>query len=208
MEISRLNRDKKAEFFTGEVVYYNKKNIVLIHAPASSEIYEKLPNDEEYSVKFVGKNGIFGIKASINKKLPEGNPQFFELKLFGCVKYMQLRDFFRLPCTIPFNYSVLTANKPGKIHEGIIKNLSGGGIKIVTRLEMAADDTIRFSLSLGNDTYKLTGKIKHKDHYSFAMKPFVYGVMFTGMTKTVQEKIILYLHNCQLKNRKHYQSAA
>ena len=203
VEISRLNHNGKAKTYLSKVEDC-RKNIVLIHTPISYGVYVKLPSDKIYSVKFIGKKGILRHNAAIKKHKSEGAVQFTEIKLLCGGECIQQRDLFRLPCTIPFRFSVRAENEPGTeffrgIYEGVIRDLSGGGMKIVTKHNLAVKDIIKFNLQLEKVFFELTGEIKYKIHNPRNIKAYTYGIMFSGLNEAVRERIIFLLHDLQLK---------
>ena len=203
VEISQLKNNRKTRIYFSRVEEC-KKNTVLIHTPISYGIYVKLPSDKVYSVKFIGKKGVLRHNAAIKKYKIEGAVHFTEIKLLCSGERIQQRDFFRLPCTIPFRFSISAENRPEKetpcgFHDGVIRDLSGGGMKIITKQHLAVNDIIKFNLRLKNTSFGLTGEVKYKFKNPHTVKSFSYGVMFVELSETVRERIIFYLHDLQLR---------
>ena len=204
VEISQLNQNEGLQPYVSVVGDFDNKSTVLINTPISSGAYVRLPKNEEYSIKFINKKGIFRINASINKYISKGNIQFIELKLLGESERIQQRDFFRLSCSIPLNFQISIENESeiqfsDEMHTGIIQDLSGGGIRMLTKAEIAAYELIKFNLQLDDNIYELTGEIIFKTHNPYTALSYAYGVMFLGLSEADREKIVIYLHHTQLK---------
>ena len=205
VEISQLNQNEELQPYVSVVGDFDNKDTILINTPISSGAYVQLPKNKEYSIKFINKKGIFRINASINKYISEGNIQFIELKLLGEGERIQQRDFFRLSCSIPLDFQIRIENESGiqfsdEMYSGIIQDLSGGGIRMATKTDIAAYKPIKFNLQLDDDIYELLGEIIFKKHNPHAALPFTYGVMFLGLSEVDREKIVIYLHHAQLKS--------
>ena len=134
----------------------------------------------------------------------------------------QRRNFFRLDCHFPIQFKRFDKNQQSlrsynTQHCGLIRNLSGGGVKLVTECEMEEKDFISFNLNLDGDELFLMGEVKINYGYaardfcgkskanwnaysnanSTATRLFQYGVMFNGISVVDQDKIVRYLFRQQ-----------
>jgi len=205
VEISLPNQNDNTPPYVSVVENFDNNNILLAHAPISTGDYIRLPIGEKYSLRIIGKNNLYRVNASVHNYISENNVLIIEFLLLGEAERIQQRDFFRLPCTIPLDFFVIKENKhekvlSEKIFSGIIRDLSGGGMKVVSNLEMEEKDLIKFNLNLESIYYELMGRIMYKG-FTQNSDQFMYGIMFLGLSKEQQEKIALYLHNLQLKIR-------
>jgi len=91
-------------------------------------------------------------------------------------------------------------NFSDEMYSGIIRDLSGGGIKMVTKIDIEAHGIIKFNMQIDSKDYELFGKIMFKKHDWHALQPYTYGIMFLGISEADRETLILYLHNLQLKS--------
>ena len=138
----------------------------------------------------------------------------------GDEKYLRQREYFRMNCCIPLSFSLVKTNKPELVflkgtHHGLIRDLSGGGMRMAAEFEMAEEDAIRFMFHLDQEFFELTGGIRHQIHAPDSYPPYLHGIMFMGLPMHKREKIISYLHRCQLMSLKlqgqpsrYYQPAA
>ena len=108
------------------------------------------------------------------------------------------RAFFRLPCHIQIDFTLLRKNEYGRLvsaelHKGTICDLSGGGVKVLTEADMEIKDRIFLTLQLDDDELFLTGDIKTKSDIPEAYGKERYGIVFLDITEIEQDKIVRYL---------------
>ena len=118
---------------------------------------------------------------------------------------LQRRNFFRMACDVPTSFMLLKKNESGcpvsnEFHDGIICNLSGGGVKMITDLEMEEEDRLLISLPLDGDDLFLPGEIRAKYNNNNAIHPFQYGIMFSDISLTNQDRIARYLFREQMQH--------
>ena len=119
------------------------------------------------------------------------------------VKYLHRRQYFRMDCCVPLSFSILRANKPeemfsGEKNYGLIRDLSGGGMRIASEFGMTEQDSIQFIFHLDREFFHLIGGIRSQTHFPGSYLPYLHGIMFMGLSMQRREKIISYLHRCQL----------
>ena len=205
VEISQISKNVELEPYVSVVEDFDNKDTVLIYSPKSFGFYIQLPKNREYSVRIMSRTGIFRFDASINRYISRESLEFTELKVLGEGERIQQREFFRLPYSIPMNFSIRTEDESEKsfsdeIYEGEIRDLSGGGIKIVTKSELALNDLIRINLQLDKDSYALTGEVRFRiENLDAVNSSYTYGVMFMGLYESKREKILSFLHDLQIR---------
>ena len=204
VEISQLNQKEKTQPYISVVENYDGLHTVLVNSPISQSQYIRLPLNKQYLVRFISKKGVYRIIAKVTQYTSEGDIQFTELKLLGNGRRIQQRNFYRLPYTNVVNFQIKTEDEAGvhftdETYNGIIRDLSGGGIKMVSKTNIEIHGIIKFNLQLDDKTYELFGKIMVKKHEQHALQPYSYGVMFLGISEDDREKLLLFLHYQQLK---------
>ena len=71
---------------------------------------------------------------------------------------------------------------------------------MASKIDIDIHGIIMFNLRLGDKMYELFGKIMVKKYDQYVTLPYTYGVMYLGISEADREKLILYLHNEQLKS--------
>ena len=118
-------------------------------------------------------------------------------------QYIRRRQYYRLDCCVPLSFSLMKANKQGESfleesHHGLIRDLSGGGMRMAAEFEMDEEDLIEFMFHLDREFFQLVGGIRSQIHFPGSNIPYMHGIMFMGLSIQRREKIISYLHRCQL----------
>jgi c-di-GMP-binding flagellar brake protein YcgR len=206
VEILPLKRKGiSAPYITRVEDFDEANNTILIYSPISHGSYVVLPKKEKYLVKFVNKRGIYRAAALISKYVSEGGIHFIELKLLGNVQRIQHRNFYRLPYSKSLRFQIWTENESGiwfsgETYNGIIQDLSAGGMKMTTKTDIDANGIIIFDLEIDKTNYSLCGSITFKKHNPHALQPYTYGVKFFGMSNADKEALLLSLHHLQLES--------
>ena len=111
---------------------------------------------------------------------------------------VQKRDHFRLPCSIPIQIRVMQRDEkglliPGDPHAATVCNLSGSGLKLLSKVEAKAYDYIVMNFALRGIDMQLVGEIRVKYNTPRSTHPFQYGVMFSGISDADQANIVRFL---------------
>ena len=199
VEILLVNQKAGIKSYASKIEAVDKTT-VLIHSPFVKWDYVQLPMTELYWLNFI--KSMFRYKASINKYISRNRLQLIKFKLLDEGERLQRRNFFRLSCYIPAKFTFLKKNESDQLisnepHNGIICDLSGGGIKMTTKLEMEEKDCILISLPLDDNDLFLTGEIRVKYGNPNATHQFQYGIMFSDISVMDQNKIVRYLFEQQ-----------
>lgn len=124
-----------------------------------------------------------------------------------------MRKLFRLPCNLAMKYHIVYIGKNQaakllesagyvKMQNGIIRNISGSGLRFTSNDDLNVGDIIQCAFVLGNTAMFIKSKILEKQHMTGASAKFRYRVLFLDMTSETQDKIISYIFEEHLKQRK------
>ncbi|MDK2836543.1 MAG: hypothetical protein PWP21_1320, partial [Thermosediminibacterales bacterium] len=170
--LKKLKIGTKAEIYIGDEK--NMKNyatqvediigdIIILSAPLEKGRIVSVAKGTGIKVSFVKSETVFCFKARvlrlIRKKLP-----LLLVKKEGQVKKIQRRDFYRLKTLIPIKYKLIendaSDNMAEDIFGGIVKDISGGGILMLTEKKLKENDIILIQLNLGDcGKYQIKGRV-------------------------------------------------
>lgn len=119
------------------------------------------------------------------------------------------RNFFRLPVEIPVKVDYTTADSfiSSCNGRGLIRNLSGGGIRLEMNEKLPQNSQVNLSFSLPYNNpdlpvqdFYLNGEITRATQAN-SRDFFSYGVRFLDILPPVQDRIVQYLFNRQIALR-------
>lgn len=213
IEIEIMSK-KKLEFiqYQSKVEDIDEKE-VYIWMPVVKGNIVPLSIGEEVSVNFIEKDGIYSFTGKIQRRASKPYP-FFTLEYPENLRRIQRRGFVRvaLNLAIELKTEVEKKSKDGKeiemvevIHKGVSRDLSGGGVYIMSVLKFKLDDEFKmtFKLTNGLEFLNLKTKIKRIDVIEKEKrKIYGYGFEFYEIDDRLRENIISYLFNLQRERRK------
>lgn len=205
VEITLNNDDSKKKYISVvENVY--KNNLILMHMPISYGTVVKLPTDSEYKMMFYTDKGIYKYTARIIKFFKEGNFNFMAVELCSNAEKFQRREFFRYECIIDFKFDKLLENETAILFDsdlilsnGIIKDLSAGGIRFVSNEEVSANDIIKCIIPLNSENLVCAAKVIHRQYFPKSLYKFQYRTEFIEFKESYRDQIIRFIFEEQRK---------
>lgn len=159
---------------------------IIIAVPTDKLVSVPLPRNEEVSLFFYSQPTMLSARAVVIERFHEGNLPVLKMKLSSSLQKIQRRQFYRIDCHIPFHFTSLDEAQVKALLEfkgsdrntlrkfqlkisdmaaeveswvnGVILDLSGGGIRFITDKELKTGDTILVSLNLsqGEESVELS----------------------------------------------------
>jgi len=177
---------------------------VLIQAPVDENKPVTLKAGEKFNLRLFTDNATFSFKTTVlrHKKLDGLDVVCLSIDDDG-VK-TQRRSAFRFNCGIPVTFNVVySSGQPPDRDEGIISDLSAGGSKITTNKSLDVGYLLTISIPLGDDIVVAFGDVRSKTELTNKSKyAFQYGIRFTMMPESDQEKIIRFMYKMQREELK------
>ncbi|MDR1665062.1 MAG: flagellar brake protein [Clostridiales bacterium] len=179
------------------------KNKILVHVPFAQGRPVRIPVGSGCTVRFSTERGILRFFVKVNEYLVEENFLLVSLKLTSEGEKIQRRDFFRFNCSIAILFFPLNEN--GETDEmfpkeGIVRDLGGGGMRMLSRNIISDGTMIRANLQLGSESIIVFGQVLRREELPNAMISNQYRIKFAAMSTLDQDKIIQYIYNQQRKN--------
>ncbi|MDR1532723.1 MAG: flagellar brake protein [Clostridiales bacterium] len=205
LEIS-LKRDKDTgKAYVSQVEKILGKNQLLAQVPISYGQLVRLSVSDYYSCLFFTESGMLIFDATIMGYITEEGSNFMTLALKTTGEKVQRREFFRFMCLLPIKFSVVqdpgTPGEPSNaIHEGVIKDLGGGGVRFVSNGVISEGAKIKCVVLLNGEYFVAVAKILYKQVFPKSIYKYQYRGMFIGLLPSEQERIVQFIFNEQRKN--------
>jgi c-di-GMP-binding flagellar brake protein YcgR len=179
-----------------------KKKRLLIHAPISMGAIVRPPKEEQYILRFITEKGIYRFNARVIDYSKDDGFPLVSFQVIDNGERIQLRNFFRVQCTINTKFTVVQEiedGSPPPQYDGVIRDMGGGGIKMLSKHGMEQGTMITVILDIESEKLLVFGEVMHTVFNRGMSLPFQYGIKFTALSKTDQEKIVRFLTNEQRK---------
>ena len=111
----------------------------------------------------------------------------------------QQRRFFRAAVDFPV---AVTVSGNGEPIEGSAVDLSGGGMRVITKSDLSAGQniTLRFSLPEGEREMMVRGRVV-LSFFDASRQQYAHGVAFTQIAAPDQSEIVEFIHELQQRAR-------
>lgn len=181
-------------------------DIIILGAPLEKGRIVSVAEGTEIKVGFVESETVFCFKARvlrlIRKKLP-----LLLVKKEGQVKKIQRRDFYRLRTLIPIKYKLIgndaSDNMAEDIFDGIVKDISGGGILMLTEKKLKENDVILIQLKLRDyGKHQIKGRVVRINTMNSTADKIEVGIMFEELDDKTRDNIIAFIFKEQRLLRK------
>ena len=177
-----------------------------------------LPLDGEYELFFYAKEGLYACFARVIDRYKSNNVYIVLCELTTTLRKHQRRDYYRYSCVLDLLFRPLEAKevtyleKKQKYFEenlpllkGIIVDISGGGIRFISKEKYEKDTYIYLSYIIlinGREKqYDLAGKILAVNELENRKDEYEYRIRYIDIMKNEQEEIIRYIFEEERKNR-------
>ncbi|MCL2386287.1 MAG: PilZ domain-containing protein [Defluviitaleaceae bacterium] len=204
MQIQRPGDGPSAGYTCKIEVLIPEANEVLIHAPIERNRLVQLQKGGKFILRLLTDNATYIFNATM---MAYGDVDGFDVVKFhiddGGEK-IQRRSAFRFNCFIGITYAVVySSGQQAEREEGMITDLSAGGAKIFTDKNLHEGYLLNIELPLGDDLVIAFGDVRTKTQLPKSSKyAFQYGIRFSMMPESDQEKIIRFMYKMQREELK------
>ena len=187
--------------YTTRVELVKNDEFVLIQTPTDKGQLVHFVERSKYKLVFLSGSSQYSFESIF---LSETQVEGFHMLWFMLTndgERIQRRDAFRFICDLPATTRIMHENgEQGDPIEGIIRDLSGGGIKYISKENIPEDALLRIDLHLDDSFIMAFGFIKMKKYNPDGVRyPFAYGISFEAMSERDQERIMRFVYNEQSK---------
>ena len=222
----------RSRCYNSQLIEIVNDHIVNITVPVESSHLVALEAGGRYELRFITTAGIYVCKAEIRERNRIGKISFFEMYILSELRKDQRRQYFRLDKIKPIQYHVLTeeeerimealdksgpADSPNrrmlqsrlrelKIEEldGVLSNISGGGVKFHSEFTLEPEDRIRMKIlldDLDSEPLDLFGRVVASEGSINRELKNEHRIEFFDISRDTRERIVRYVFNEERKLR-------
>jgi c-di-GMP-binding flagellar brake protein YcgR len=168
-----------------------ENNCIAISIPIKNGTYIPLREGEKVEVIYYYGKDIYKFYTHVIDRKIDTIPVIL-LALPKEVFKVQRRKFVRVPIICTIQYSKIGKNTASKPLSAIMVDLSGGGMRIKLKDELAYGDIINVYIPLGKEQVQIKGEIVRIEAEQ-DIKRNICGVSFMDLEERVREKLIRYI---------------
>lgn len=188
----------------------------------------------KYEARFMSQNGMYLCQAEITGRFKQGTLFFLRMKILTELKKDQRRQFFRLDRIIFANYHIISLEEQvlikrflakdfandwefrqaerryeqvkGDTYKGMIVNISGGGVKLVTDIPLEKDMQLFMDFALyerpDEPLLNMKGRVVHAEQTKNNNNKYENRIEFIDVSATDRETIVRFVFTEERKMRK------
>lgn len=191
------------------------ENDIRIHITMPMQGTKQIPLEigERFECVFYASKGLYRGEFVVIERHKEGNLPVIVMEVRTSLSKVQRREFYRFECTIPmkYRYAELDEKIPREDlpkqewFDGIVLDISGGGLRIVVPEHLKTGDFLQFKLVLQiRGEYKelyLYGNIISSRPKPNNLRLHECRTQFYKVTESDQDLIVSYIFNEERKKR-------
>ena len=196
-----------------DILNFSSKEM-SVFVPSSAGKPLVMQADEVYSLVIHTRDYLLKFECSFRGHVKEEANYFAVIKILNEGIKLQRREFFRFTCMLAMKFSVMYTgdNEAAKLlqnsgystmHNGIIRDIGGGGIRVITNEDLEAEDNlIQCTIMLGHTAMLIKGKILDKQYMPKSNMKFQYRALFLDVSQATQDEIVNFIFAEQRKQKK------
>ncbi|MDD2480768.1 MAG: PilZ domain-containing protein [Lutispora sp.] len=189
--------------YVSQISDIHDDNIIEILFPIYKNKIVYFLKGERLELILCKQDAIFELLTMVEEKTL-GNIPTLRLKVISELKRIQRRNFYRLKIVKPIKYRIIdildNSEETTKYHEGILLDVSEGGIMFYSKKEMEIKDLLELEIKLDtNSKMMLKGIIVRKQYNTEKSFLYEYGVRFEDISKADKEILTKFIFQEQRK---------
>lgn len=173
---------------------------IVIGIPMHNGSYLALAKGDLIELVYYDDLSLYGFTSEVIGRSREGMVHQIFIKHPESWRKIQRRNFVRVGIIQYINYEVLKDGDYSEKKNGIIIDLSGGGLRLKTAEKLGQGDIIRVFIK--NEEVNIVGNGKIVRIEKDTDGRFLYGVSFEEIDGLSRERVIQYVFNIMRKQRK------
>ena len=176
-----------------------KDDEFIINMPVEDGVYLTLKSRDKIVIDYFAKDGFYyEFEAEVISRLIENNMPMYKISKPGKAIKIQRRNFVRVSLA---EYALYKKDdkKECQWHEGLLLDLSGGGLKLKEKEKIGLGEKIVIKISCENQSYDILGKIVRCDKSQDG--EYICGVEFKEIDERKRDKIVQKVFSVMRKQR-------
>ena len=214
VDITILRSGKAGRTYITQVadILDQEQKAILAYVPILRGRIVKLDESKDYSLIVYTPRGMFKFTAELTGYMKEGDIYLIALNLGEISEKVQRRGFFRFPTFMAMKFSVhdsisedgsvMSDIEYSELHDGIIRDISGGGLRFISNQDIDENKTVCCILMVDNRWMMISGKVLAKQYSPKFNFKFQYRTEFVDVTPAEQEEIVNFVFKEQRKQNK------
>lgn len=181
-KVELINEDEES---TLGIIQDKKDNKIYVSITVSKDKFTLLRAGDMVRGIITDQDQVLAFNGLVNRRI-HGELPMYEI-IYSDLEKIQRREDFRMECSIPLKFTRDSEN----FMEGLIADISGGGLRLVSNEKMDRGTELLFNFKLNRDHMSLKGEIVHRsDNSSASGLKYAYGVKFIDISEATREGII------------------
>lgn len=199
-EVTLTNQQDK---YFSKVQEVDSDTSVVIMAPIENGRIEPLELNKNYGMSVYTDKGLYRCEVMVAKRVKTDNLYLLTLDILTTLQKYQRRQYYRMDCMLTFQYKD-DLNKDW--HEGVILDISGGGIRFTSKSRLENDkeliNHIRLNMLEDEEELFLSGMIIESAPMALDETIYENRVVFEGIDSMEREVIIKFIFEEERRRRK------
>lgn len=183
-----------------DVVKVINDNIIAISTPIYKGTICPVSIGRNITIVFNKDNkGRFYFIGEVLDRKKKGNLTVLFVRKHSDIRYFQRRDFYRLSIVLNISLEIIENGVTVRTVPAISKDISGGGLRLITKEKIEKHTAVKCSIHLGNEVVEAFGKIVRCEPLPDSIIKYDVGISFTGIDEKNRSKVISFVFKSQRK---------
>ncbi len=175
-----------------------RKSHVIVSMPMKHGVLMPLQTGQEVSIVISGKSGFFAGRTRIVSRERNPIPVLVLDMPEELVKADQRRNYVRLGIALPVEFSLNDTNREPQVEKGTTSDISGGGVSIISTVNLDLGDNIDLRLFLGKeDIIECRAEVIRTQRDPVKSRIFWAGVKFLDISEKQRDRIFNFIFSKQ-----------
>lgn len=203
-----LREDEKIPVYPSRILDLKENNVLQLAMPFVEGRVVPLAVQDKYEICVYAKNGLYTCNGIIVERYKTGNMFYLDAAVYTDLKKVQRREYYRYAYRTNIEFRIVTEQlasgdaeeteqEEATWYNGIMLDLSGGGMRMVSSIELDKGTFVQFKFpirtSMGEEMVTVLGRLLRTLPMEGNARLRDNRVEFVKVEKTLQEKIIRFI---------------